>query len=300
MNHFVHGKLGHFLMDEIDGEGNDLGGAETEEVDEPENGDSEEEEESEPEEDEVVVTIGDEPVAEPEAEDKSAPKWVKDLRKDHREAQRRIRELEAQVQASQPKVKTIEVGPEPSLDDDDIDYDQDKFKAKWRAWSERKSQADRAAEDQRAAEKAQQDEWQARLNAYADHKSKLKVKDYEDAEVAVQSSFDVTQQGIIVQGADNPALVVYALGKNPAKAKELSSIKDPIKFTYAVAKLEAQLKVQNRKSAPAPERTISGSAPSGSGDSNLERLRKEAERTGDYTKVSAYKKQQRENSRAKS
>jgi hypothetical protein len=100
------------------------------------------------------------------------------------------------------------------------------------------------------------------------------------------------QQGMIVQGADNAALVVYALGKNPKKAKELASITDPVKFAFAVAKLETQLKISNRKAQTSPERKISGTGrPSGAVDSTLDRLRADAEKTGDYSKVFQYKKQ---------
>jgi hypothetical protein len=105
---------------------------------------------------------------------------------------------------------------------------------------------------------------------------------------------DQTQQGIIVHGSVEPTLLVYALGKNEAKAKELAAIKDPVKFAFAVAKLEATLKVTTRKPSTAPETTITGnSRPSGAIDSTLERLREEASRTGDYTKVTAYKRSKR-------
>ena len=98
----------------------------------------------------------------------------------------------------------------------------------------------------------------------------------------------------MLQGADNPALVIYALGKNPKKAKELAAITDPVKFAFAVAKLESQLKVTNRKAPPPPEKTMRGTGPgSGAVDSTLERLREEAARTGDMTKVIRYKAEQR-------
>jgi len=118
------------------------------------------------------------------------------------------------------------------------------------------------------------------------------VRDYEDAEAFALETFNVTQQGIVLQGSDNPALIIYALGKNSTKAKELASITDPVKFAFAVAKLETQLKVTNRKAAAAPERTIStgGGRISGSVDSTLDRLREEALKTGDMSKVMAYKR----------
>ena len=98
----------------------------------------------------------------------------------------------------------------------------------------------------------------------------------------------------MLQGADNPALVIYALGKNPKKAKELADIKDPVKFAFAVAKLEKELKVTNRRAAPPPERVVSGTGrSSGAVDSTLERLREDAARTGNMTKVIAYKAQKR-------
>jgi hypothetical protein len=135
----------------------------------------------------------------------------------------------------------------------------------------------------------QQREWQSKLDTYGKAKNSLKVPDYDEAEEAVQQSLDVTQQGIIVQGADNPALVVYALGKNPRKAQELSDIKDPVKFAFAVAKLEKELKV-TKKAAPPPETTVKGTARvSGSVDSTLDRLREKAAKTGDYTEVIRYK-----------
>jgi hypothetical protein len=99
---------------------------------------------------------------------------------------------------------------------------------------------------------------------------------------------------MILQGAENPALLVYALGKNPKRAKELASIKDPVKFAFAVARLETQLKVTKRKASSKPDPKITGTGRvSGAVDSTLERLRADAERTGDYSKVFQYKKQKR-------
>jgi hypothetical protein len=108
----------------------------------------------------------------------------------------------------------------------------------------------------------------------------------------VQEVLNTTQQGILLQGSDNSALLVYALGKNPKKAKELSEIKDPVRFAFAVAKLETQLKV-TKKTAPPPEKTppSGGARSTGGSDEVLDNLRAKAERTGDYTQVIAYKRQ---------
>ena len=251
----------------------------------------EDDEQADGESDEVVVSIGEE--APPPEETTRAPEWVRELRKADREKARRIKELEAKLNAAAAtETKPVALGAKPKLEDHD--YDTDKFEAALADWYERKRVADQQVEQQRQAEKAQQDAWQARLEGYGKARAELKVRDFEDAEAVAQEVLDVTQQGIVVQGADNPALVIYALGKNPKKAKEISSIKDPVKFAFAVAKLEKELKVTNRKAAPPPERTVQGTGRvSGAVDSTLERLRAEAEKTGNYTKVIQYKQQKR-------
>ncbi|MNR63710.1 hypothetical protein D3C85_1861090 [compost metagenome] len=60
------------------------------------------------------------------------------------------------------------------------------------------------------------------------------------------------------------------------------------------------MKVQPKgKTPPAPERTVSGAGSKvGATDAQLDKLRAEAERTGNYTKLMEYKKKQREKSRA--
>ena len=239
---------------------------------------------------EVVVSIGEE--APPPEEHTPAPEWVKELRKTNRELQRQNRELQARVQAAPPETKPVVIGNKPKLEDHD--YDADKYEEALTDWFDRKRQADEVNAKQEAEVMNQQKAWQAKLDGYGKAKAELRVKDFEDAEEVAQQVFSITQQGVLLQGADNPALVVYALGKNPAKAKELAEIKDPVKFAFAVAKLEKDLKVTNRRQAPAPERIISGTGrSSGAVDSTLERLREDAARTGNMTKVIAYKAQKR-------
>lgn len=241
--------------------------------------------------DEVVVSIGEE--APPAEEEQRAPEWVRELRKANREKERRIRELEAKLQTTaQTENKPVALGPKPKLEE--FDYDADRFEQALDAWHDRKRQHDLETERVRQAEQTQQQAWQAKLDSYSKAKAELRVRDYEDAEAIAQEVFNVTQQGVILQGAENPALVIYALGKNPKKAAELAKNTDPVKFAFAVAKLEKELKVTNRRAAPAPERVIQGTGRvSGAVDSTLERLREEAARTGNMTKVIQYKAQKR-------
>lgn len=238
---------------------------------------------------EVIVSIGED--APPPDEQAHAPGWVKELRKANREKEKRIRELEAKLNQTTEK-KPVTLGAKPKLED--FDYDADKFESALADWFERKRQADTEAQKLQQAEQAQKQAWQEKLEGYGKAKAELKVRDFEDAEAVAQELFNITQQGVVLQGADNPALVIYALGKNPKKAAELAKIEDPVKFAFAVAKLEKELKVTNRKAAPAPERMISSTGRvSGAVDSTLERLREEAARTGNMTKVIQYKAQKR-------
>lgn len=244
----------------------------------------------EPEADEVVVQIGEE--SPPHVEQTKAPEWVKELRRSHRELQKRNRELEQKLTATAPVEAPVVVGNKPTLEAHD--YDASAYEQALTSWYERKRQADEQEQRRRTEAQAAETAWQAKLQGYQKAKADLKVRDYEDAEAIAQELFSVTQQGVLLQGADNPALLVYALGKNPSKAKELASITDPVRFAFAVAKLETQLKVSNRKAPPAPEQPVKGSAPvSGAVDGHLERLREEAARTGDMTKVMKYKAQLR-------
>lgn len=244
----------------------------------------------EPDAEEVVVSIGEE--APPPEEHTPAPEWVRELRKTNRELQRQNRELQSKLQVQPTEIKPVAIGAKPKLEDHD--YDADKYEEALTNWFERKRQADEINARQEAEVMNQQKAWEAKLNGYGKAKAELRVRDYEDAEAVAQEVFSITQQGVILQGAENAALVVYALGKNPKKAKELSDIKDPVKFAFAVAKLEKELKVTNRRQAPAPERIVSGTGrSSGAVDSTLERLREEAARTGNMTKVIQYRAQKR-------
>jgi hypothetical protein len=244
----------------------------------------------EPDAEEVVVSIGEE--APPPEEHTPAPEWVRELRKTNRELQRQNRELQSKLQVQPTENKPVSIGAKPKLEDHD--YDADKYEEALTGWFERKRQADDINAKQQAEVMNQQKAWQAKLDGYGKAKAELRVRDYEDAEAVAQEVFSITQQGVILQGAENPALVVYALGKNPKKAKELAEVSDPVKFAFAVAKLEKELKVTNRRAAPAPERIVSGTGrSSGAVDSTLERLREEAARTGNMTKVIQYRAQKR-------
>jgi hypothetical protein len=246
------------------------------------------EEDEDDDEDEVVISIGEE--SPPQEEEARAPAWVRELRKANREKEREIRELKAKLTATATETKPVELKAKPTLES--CDYDSDEYENKLAEWYEHKREYDAVESNAAAQRDAEAKEWQDKLDSYAKARASLKVRDYEDAEAFALDTFNVTQQGIVLQGSENPAHLIYALGKSQKRAKELASINDPVKFAFAVAKLETQLKVTNRKAAAAPERTITsgGGRISGSVDSTLDRLREEALKTGDLSKIMAYKR----------
>lgn len=245
------------------------------------------------EEDEDVIQIGNE---EPPAseEEKAAPKWVKDLRQRQRDLARENAELKAKLGTGQPAAQgKPELPAKPKLAE--YDYDEEKFEQARDAWDAKKREHDSWEANQRQAHEAQQKAAQAVHENYATSKKALKVKDYQDAEDEAVAALDVVQQGILLKGAANPALIVYALGKNPKKLAELASIKDPVKFAVAVGKLETEVKVTKRTSTkPAPETTVRGNSSTPASKATLERLQAEADKTGDRSKVAAYLRQQRQ------
>lgn len=239
---------------------------------------------------EVVVSIGDEKPQDDEV--KRAPEWVRKLRKDTAEKSKRIRELETKLAELSGAEKKPALGDKPTLEG--CGYDEQKFDAQLASYYERKRAVDDEAAKAKAEEEEHQRAWQQKLESYGRAKSELRVADYEEAEIAAQEVFSTTQQGILINGADNPAVLVYALGKDPERAKKLAAIKDPVKFAFAVAKIESQLKVQPKKQPPLPEKVVKSSGRmSGAIDHELERLREEAGRTGDISKVVAYKEAKR-------
>ncbi len=246
---------------------------------------SDEQAAAEPE--EVVVSIGD---AEPVEEDqRQAPEWVRELRKSNREKDRRIRELEQRVQASQPAQQAPALGPRPTLAG--CDFDEDRFAAELEAWHGLKTEVEATQRRAQEQQQAQHQAWVSKLEKHQQAKAAIKVGDYEDAEAVVDELFSVAQQGVMIAGAENSALLKYAIGKNPKKAKELAAIADPIQFAFALAKVESQLKVAPRKAAPVPERTVRGSAPGTlHSKQQLEALRQKAQTTGDFTAYLAAKR----------
>jgi hypothetical protein len=252
--------------------------------------------------DEVVVTIGEEsPPSADEFDGKPAPVWVKDLRKQARELARENRELKQKLHQPAPETAPV-LPPEPTLekptDNPDDAYDPDAFKRAWVEWNRKKESIEAAQKAKAEEQAAQQREWQEIQQRYQEARVKAakSIVGFEDAEEVVLTTLPEWQQQVILDGAEMPERLVAYIGNNPSKAKELPAIKRFGKFAFAVAKLEDKLKVTPRtsQSAPPPERVVRGHvAGAAAADNVLEKLREEAARTLDFTKVAKYKDQLR-------
>lgn len=240
-----------------------------------------------PEEDaeETVISFGDEAAPASNEQDNSV---IRELRAQNREQAKRLKDLEATKQQEQAAPK---LGEKPTLEG--CDYDEADFEQKLAAYYERKREIEAKEREAEEALRKQQEANQKWYESYQESAKALKVKDFQSAEEEVVHALSEGQQAIL-KGADNTAMLVYALAKHPEKLKELAQIKDPAKFAFAAAKLETQMKVTNRKPKVQPEGTIAPGAGSLSGgsDATLERLRAEAEKTGDYTKLGKYRREQ--------
>lgn len=231
---------------------------------------------------ETVVTFGDEelPEAAPAETD-----LIKHLRNELRESKKAL----AEVRKATPVELEIVVGKEPDLES--CGYDEDVFRTEYRAWVDRGRQAEKAKERREQQATKANEEWAGELRRYEQGKAKLGFADVKEVEDVVTDKLDQVQQSILVMAADNPALVLYSLGKHPAKLADIAKIQNPVKLAAAIVKLEGTLKVTTRRKAPAPDEVTRGSAGVSAGsDKTLEKLEKEAERTGNRTALIAYRR----------
>lgn len=215
-----------------------------------------------------------------------------------------IRQLRAQLKearATAVPVTPIDPGPKPKMADfyEGHDDPEAAFETALDEWKGKTAQADAAkATNQKGADAFQASVSEDIAN-YATAKRSLKVRDFDIAEATVEAVLSPAQQIFLVGAANAPAQLAYALGKHPARLAALAAIENPIKFAAAVARLEGSLKVTTKtRKAAEPEVVERGSASlSVNSDKRLEKLEKDADRTGDRTALIAYKRKLKEKRR---
>lgn len=211
-----------------------------------------------------------------------APEWVKKVREENRELKRQLKQRESQ-QFEQQVLRE-----KPTLDDHD--YDSDAFEQDYAQWLTEKQQVDVQVHAERQKYQQYHERYKADVDAI-----KAKAPDYDEVELSVVDVLSEQKQGLLQMLVDNPAKVVYALGKNsPAQLERLSKL-DDIQFAKQIVLMEQQMssktKSRNQNKPKPKTHELEGSA--GGADAKLESLEAQADKTGDRSAVIAYKRKMR-------
>lgn len=247
---------------------------------------------------------------EPPADKKSSDKAFGHLRKGLAAAQREAAELRQQLADARKQVPdragVTDPGPEPT--EESCGYDANRLKVEYLEWVKKSAAFDEAKKKEAADAERDRQEWipiQTTARGSRDAIAK-QTEDFESAEVAFCSVMSPLRQGIIMDlFPERYGELVYVLGRNPDRLKALVEQKNEARFIRELIKLEAKVKPKDKaQKTPTPDKPVQrgsggGSAPTKPGvDPHLERLRKEAERTNDFTKIREYKDSLRNKERA--
>lgn len=206
-----------------------------------------------------------------------APEWVKKVREENRELKRQLKQRESQ-QFEQQVLRE-----KPTLDDHD--YDSDAFEQDYAQWLTEKQQVDAQVHAERQKYQQYHERYKADVDAI-----KAKAPDYDEVELSVVDVLSEQKQGLLQMLVDNPAKVVYALGKNsPAQLERLSKL-DDIQFAKQIVLMEMQMssKTKSRNQNKPKPKTHELEGAAGGADTRLAKLEAEAAKTGDRSKIHAY------------
>ena len=238
-----------------------------------------------------AITIeGEDEEESPDQEQEPETPVIRTLRQKLREAEKKAKALEREKSEARAGKKSAELPARPKLED--FDFDDGKFADALEQWVDQKKAHDAKARADQEDRDAINREFEERKNGYAARKATLGADDFDDAEAAVDEAFTVEQRGMLIDAAERPEHVVYALGTKPKLAAELAKIKNPVRFIAEIVRLEGRLTVSSTKKAPPPERRVtqnSGGAISGA-SKQLEKLREDGRRSGDMTAYLAAKR----------
>lgn len=236
---------------------------------------------------ETVISFGDEG-----GDEEQETPLVKRLRDQIRDRDRKLAKL--QRAPSNDDDPEPQIPARPSLEA--MDYDQDRFDTALEArdtaiqahaeWKVRQAERENAKR-RNADEQAKQVEQQRRA---------LGVGDYEERVSIVRDRLTEPQMAILINATDNPAKLLYALGRSETKLDELAGIDNLAKFAARVGQMESAVKVTKKK-APPPETQVRGATASTAvtaEDKHLAALEREAARTGDRSKIAAYRREKRQ------
>lgn len=235
----------------------------------------------EQQEDEEDIGFGD------EDDDDSAPDLPKRLRAEIKSRDRELAQAKKQLAELQKPAPKTDPGPRPTREQ--FDWDDDAYDKAIDEWNEQRlrAEAEASAPNELQAE-AQQD-----VQRLTTGISALTFADAQEIVPATMEALTPDQQFVFASASKDPAKLIYALGKNPARLKALLDIKNPVKFIAEVARMETQMTTKTR-TPPAPEVHRQGDASAAASvDKEEARLEKEAQRTGNRTALINYRRQKK-------
>lgn len=269
-------------FDELQEEGQEEE-AETELLESEDETENEEPEESEEdsEEEGFLIELDDE-----KEDDESTP-VIKKIRQSNRNKDKRIKELERELaQVNQPKVED-QLGKKPDLED--FDYDQDAFADALIEWNAKKQDIESKQAAQREQEEAINQAFMDKLERFNDQRSKVKNDDYEVVEQHTRDQLGELRTNILIHLSEDPARDFYRIGKNTENLKQLADIKDDTRFVYELGRLHNSGKTKMAKT-PKPEKRVKGTAPRSNRDAKLQSLFEKAQKSGEFTEYSRYRR----------
>lgn len=223
-----------------------------------------------------------------ETEDDSAPDLPKRLREEIKKRDRENAALKKRVAELDKPAAAIDVGERPTRDQ--FDWDDEAYDKAIDEWNERRFAAQQQAEQPNDLQtEAKQD-----VERFTTSIEALPYADAKEIIPEAMNALSAEDQFIIASAAKEPGKLMYALAKNPERLTALMDIKNPVKRIAEIARMETQMTTRTRTPV-APENVRSGDTrPAASSDKELARLQKQAETSGNYDALFAYKRTLRE------
>lgn len=245
----------------------------------------------------LTVSLGDEADDEdaddlPPADEKAGAAW-KALKSAKKQLERENAELKAKVAPPAPPPTVKEPGPRPKLAD--FGGDEDKLSQAIVQWAK--------DTDAKEAEQVRVKNAEEKIAAsYREKIAKLNRPDFIAQQNVVAAALSQAQQAILLSKTKETAVLVYGLGKDPAKLRQLAALTDPLDFHAALRDVERTMKVTDKRRPPNPPETVVRGNSGGGGTLNnkyREKLEAEADRTNNRAKLQAYDREQAARARKK-
>jgi hypothetical protein len=222
------------------------------------------------------------------------PEGVRNLRSWGRTEKERADRAEAEL--ARLKGGGDAVGEKPKLDDY---WDRpDEYERDLTAWLERSREQDKRQQAKQEQRQRQAEAWQRQQSAFDTGYSGIRAPGKDAALALVDDSFPGEQRAYLIKAAgDKAPAFMYALGNAPEKRAQLKALAKEgawAEFIAAAAIMATEVTMKRQRPSTQPYEAPRGQGGAARGDQRLARLEREANASGDFSKVVAYRRQQRE------